>query len=219
MARINNSNDTRISIEYAIHMFNRFGAHIPRFLQLKDEEKVIYYYKGLEPVFFDSFPLPTTTPPQPKNRLVGANKSPSTETKVCSGGKVRSEGARSLHTAISMIYWPMGSFLRAADIPFCLRASVTDHQTDKSEGFAFLLLYRRHRYAADGEREGGRGRSKTVSKAIEQGPDFNLHNMMIFILSCRGLLFTVHQANSTDHLKAMTSNQEGSHDQWAFYPV
>ncbi len=32
-------------------------------------------------------------------------------------------------------------------------------------------------------------------------------------------LFAVHQANSTEHLKAMTSNQEWSQDQWAFYPA
>ena len=100
---------------------------------------------------------------------------PPTETKVW-GCKVMDEGGRLVHTAISMIYWPMGRFLRAAGIPFCSRTSVTVHQTDKSRCFAVPILYCPID-VADGEG----GESKTVSKAIEQGQDFHLHNMIIFI--------------------------------------
>ncbi len=46
---------------------------------------------GLVSIFFDSSTFTQQLHPQPKNRLAAANKSPSTETKIC-GGKVMGEG-------------------------------------------------------------------------------------------------------------------------------
>ena len=111
---------------------------------------------GLVSIFLDSSLLQQQFPLNSKSMLAAANKSLPTETKICRCGKVKGEGGRLVHTAISMIYWPMGNFLRASGIPFCSRTSVTVHQTDKSEMFCCPIIIPSHRYAADGEGRGGK---------------------------------------------------------------
>ncbi len=96
---------------------------------------------GLVPIFFDSSPLPPQQlHPQSKKQVGNSQQIATYRTKICSGDKVRGEGRRLVHTAISMIYWSMGSFLRAAGIPFCSRTSVTMHQINKLEIFCCLYI-------------------------------------------------------------------------------